>query len=488
MPKAIVIGSGIAGIATAIRLRVQGYDVSVFEANSYPGGKLSQIEKDGFRFDAGPSLFTLPAYVDELFTLAQKNPRDYFNYIRIDKACDYFYEDGTHVAAWADPLAFAQEVEAKTGVSSDSILRKLDTARYRYEKASKIFLENNLRDKKTWLSKDVAKALLHIHKLGIFGSMHNENMAGFKDARLVQLFDRFATYNGSDPYRAPGILNSIPHLEHNLGTYFPVGGMHAITESLYKLSLDLGIVYEFNNKVEQIKIKDGQAYGISIQHDFVPADIVFCNMDFFHAYKKLLPNIKAPKRILNQERSSSALIFYWGMRKTFSKLGLHNIFFSQNYQAEFEHLFQSKTLFSDPTVYINISSKFEKSHAPADCENWFVMINVPANTGQDWDTLIQNARKAIIEKLNRMLKENIESLIICEEILEPRTIESKTSSYRGSLYGTSSNSQFAAFLRHPNQNSSIKNLYFCGGSVHPGGGIPLSLLSAKISTNMLLNK
>lgn len=487
MQKAIVIGSGIAGLAAAIRLRVKGFEVEVFEANAYPGGKLSVIEKDGFRFDAGPSLFTLPQYVDELFALAGKNPRDYFNFIKIDKACDYFYEDGTQLQAWAEPSVFAEEVERKTGVKKEAILKKLKSASYRYEKASRIFLENNLRDVNTWLSKDVVSALTQIHKLGIFGSMHEENAKEFQDERLVQLFDRYATYNGSDPYRAPGILNSIPHLEHNIGTFFPKGGMYAITQSLFELCKSLGVDFQFNTAVEEILLKDKKALGIRTKNEAHYADYIFCNMDVFHAYHKLLPAQAAPKRVLNQERSSSALIFYWGIKKTFDKLSLHNIFFSQNYQAEFDHIFQKKSLYHDPTVYINISSKYEVADAPSGCENWFVMINVPANTGQDWDTWIPLAREHIINKLSRMLQTDINDLIVCEEMLEPRSIESKTSSYRGSLYGTSSNNQFAAFLRHPNQNSKIKNLYFCGGSVHPGGGIPLSLLSAKIATQMLLN-
>ncbi len=183
---------------------------------------------------------------------------------------------------------------------------------------------------------------------------------------------------------------------------------------------------------------------------------------------------------MQQERSSSALIFYWGIKKQFTQLDLHNIFFSEDYKAEFDHIWQQKTIYHNPTVYLNISSKLKPDDAPEGCENWFIMINVPANTGQDWDTLIADARKNIIQKLSGVLGEDIGSLIVTESILDPRSIESKTSSYQGSIYGTSSNSKFAAFLRHANRSSKIKNMYFCGGSVHPGGGIPLCLLSAKI--------
>ena len=215
------------------------------------------------------------------------------------------------------------------------------------------------------------------------------------------------------------------------------------------------------------------------------AEVVVNNMDMVNAYKTILKKQEQPKLLLNQPKSSSALIFYWGIKKVFSELDLHNILFSDNYPEEFAHIFKKGSIYSDPTVYINITSVYRPEDAPEGCMNWFTMINVPNNQGQDWDQLIQEARKAIIAKINRILKTDLEPLIAVEEILEPRTIESKTSSAHGALYGNSSNNKFAAFLRHANYSSKIKNLYFCGGSVHPGGGIPLSLLSAKITTEMV---
>jgi len=188
---------------------------------------------------------------------------------------------------------------------------------------------------------------------------------------------------------------------------------------------------------------------------------------------------------LNQPKSSSALIFYWGIDHFFPELDLHNIFFSQDYQQEFEHIFQKKTIYRDPTVYVNVTAKYKADDAPPGNENWFTMINVPNNTGQDWDTLINQARKYITDKVSRRLGVDIGSKIVAEDILDPRTIESRTSSSQGALYGNSSNNRYAAFLRHANFSRKIKGLYFCGGSVHPGGGIPLSLLSAKIAVDQI---
>ena len=199
----------------------------------------------------------------------------------------------------------------------------------------------------------------------------------------------------------------------------------------------------------------------------------------------MLNNDDKAKKILQQERSSSALVFYWGIKKEFEQLQLHNIFFSDNYEAEFDCLFRKKTLYADPTVYVNITSIMEPGHAPAGKANWFVMINAPANVAQDWEAIKAEARKNIIQKLNVVLGQDIEALIETEEILDPVTIEERTASYQGSLYGTSSNSKLAAFLRHPNFTKKIKGLYFCGGTVHPGGGIPLCLKAAKIVSGLI---
>ena len=321
--------------------------------------------------------------------------------------------------------------------------------------------------------------MLAIPGLDLFTSMNAVNRRHLKHPKLVQLFNRFATYNGSNPYKAPGLLSIIPHFEHHIGAFFPRGGMYNITKSIHELAERKGVTFHFNTPVREIIVEEGRAVALQLDEGIATFGRIISNMDVFFTYRKLLPRERHPERTLRQQKSTSALIFYWGIRRQFPELGLHNIFFSEDYQAEFRHLEEGE-IFTDPTVYINITQKYEPGDAPDGCENWFTMINVPYNSGQDWDALIEQSRKQILEKLSRMLKVDIEPLIECEEILEPRTIESKTASHLGALYGTSSNNRMAAFLRHPNFSSRIKGLYFCGGSVHPGGGIPLALLSAKI--------
>ncbi|MGB0862683.1 MAG: 1-hydroxycarotenoid 3,4-desaturase CrtD [Saprospiraceae bacterium] len=478
-----IIGSGIGGLATAIRLAVKGHSVEVFEANSYPGGKLSSFDLGEYRFDAGPSLFTMPHFIEDLFELAGKDIKNYFDYFKTDKVCHYFWEDGTNITAFAAPEKFAEEVENKLNVKGTTLLKALKDAKRKYDLTAEVFLHRSLHKPLNYLNKETLKGVLAMPTLDMMTSINQVNKRLNND-KLTQLFNRFATYNGSNPYKASGIMTSIPHLEHGFGTFFPKGGMNAITKSLFKLAKELGVQFHFNQKVEEILIRNKQAKGIRIGSEKYDFDAVVSNMDVFFTYEKLLPTAKHPTKILKQPKSSSALIFYWGMEKKFPQLGLHNILFSENYKAEFDHIFNKKTVYDDPTVYINISSKYESSDAPDGCENWFTMINVPANEGQDWDKIIETVRENTIQKVSRMLKTDIRPLIKVEEILEPRTIESKTWSHKGALYGTSSNNLMSAFLRHPNFSRKIKNLYFCGGSVHPGGGIPLCLLSAKIVSDV----
>lgn len=484
--KVLIIGAGIAGIATAIRLAVKGYIVEVFEANDYPGGKLAEIKQDGFRFDAGPSLLTMPQYVDELFKLAGKDPSQFFSYQRLDIICKYFYEGGSQLNAYADEQRFVKEVDELTG-EGKVLQQYINKSSRIYELTDHLFLQRSLDQLKTFLSWKAFKSLLHFGEIDTFRTMHEANSQFFADSRLQQYADRYATYNGSNPYQAPATLNVIPHLEQHFGAYFPKEGMYQITNCLVELAKSLGVKFRYRSKVDEIVLKDKKAVGVKVNGEIINADIVVSNMDVWFTYHRLLSQYPQfhPKKILNQERSSSALIFYWGIKKQFPELELHNIFFSSDYEAEFEHIWQRQTIYHDPTVYINITSKFKPDDAPPDCENWFVMINVPANKGQNWDKFIADARGNIIKKLSRILEVGVAELIVSESILDPRSIESRTSSYQGSIYGTSSNNRYAAFLRHANRSSKIKSLYFCGGSVHPGGGIPLCLLSAKIVSDLI---
>ena len=488
MKKAIIIGSGIGGIATALRLRSMNYDVTVFENNNYPGGKLASFDLGPYRFDAGPSLLTMPHFIDELFDLFNENPRDYFNYKKKDISCRYFWDDGTKLNAYSEKSKFINEINKVLGVKESTISTYLLNAKRKYDLTKSMFLEQSLHKLKTYLSKDLLIGLYNVFSFQINKTLNQVNELELKEPHLVQLFNRFATYNGSSPYKTPGMMTLVQHLEQEYGTYVSDKGMNNITKSLYDLALRQGIDFKFNSFVSQILVSGKRAIGVSVGEESYSSDIVVSNMDIVPTYRNLLKNYYQPEKTLSQERSSSALIFYWGINKEFKNLDLHNIFFSNDYKKEFQSIFEKKSIFSDPTVYINITSKDVKGDAPDNCENWFVMINSPNDSGQDWDNMIDEVKSNILKKINRLLNIDLEDYIEYEKVYTPKTIESNTQSYMGSLYGSSSNNLMSAFLRHPNFSNKILNLYFCGGSVHPGGGIPLCLLSAKIVSQLIKNK
>ena len=483
--KAVIIGAGIGGIAAAIRTARLGYDVEVYEAAEGPGGKLSSFVHDGYRFDRGPSLFTMPHYVDELFELCGENPRDHFTYRREEIVCRYFWDSGERLIAYADPDRFSTEAARVFGVPADAVSAALAAGNEKYAVSGRTFLEKPLHKASTWLNSAVAKTTLQLGKMDLFESMHEVNERLLGHPKLVQLFDRFATYNGSNPYRAPGILTVIPTFEHLIGTFLPEGGMYDITASLVELAERQGVKFNFGVAVREILDVAGEVTGVDLEDGArVDADVVVSNADVHAFYDKLMPQAKRPERTLAQERSTSALIFYWGVRGDFPELGLHNIFFSEDYRREFEAL-QSGTIDDDFTVYVNVTSKYVRGESPDGSENWFVMVNAPYDRGQDWPATLDRIRAKTLAKLSATLGVDLAQRIDVERTWTPPGIAADTGSHLGALYGTSSNSKWAAFLRHRNRSKQYDNLYFVGGSVHPGGGVPLALLSAKIAADLM---
>ncbi len=481
-----IIGAGIGGLALSIRLANQGFKVTIFEKNSYPGGKLSELNTNGFRFDKGPSLFTMPSLIDELTNLQGSSHS--FEYQKLEVITNYFYPDGTQLKASANIEEFAEEVHLKLNEKKETVLKHIKRNAFYFKTTEDLFLKQSLHQIKNFINFKTLKGILLSPFLGLFSTMHEKNSRTFSNPKTVQLFNRFATYNGSNPYKAPALINMISHLEFNLGAYLPKKGMHQITSHLVELAEEANVEIKYNAPVETIeigsnnKISSIKSNGVNYTFDIVASDV-----DLHVLYKYLLPESYTPKKLIQQEKSSSAYVFYWGINKEFEELGLHNILFSDDYKKEFDHLFSEQFPTDDPTIYINITSKYCKEDAPQGCENWFVMVNVPHNKNEsiNYETAI---RKNIIEKINSILKTDIEKYIITESTLSPIDIENQTSSYGGSLYGNSSNNKFAAFLRHANYSSSIKNLYLVGGSVHPGGGIPLCLFSAKIASQLIVER
>lgn len=487
MKKAIVIGAGIGGIAAAIRLSKKGYSVQVFESSEGPGGKLSEFKMGEYRFDRGPSLFTLPQFVEELFSLCNEDMSEHFSYSELPILCKYWYPDGFVFEAKGDKEENIRAIVKAFDEDERKVKAFFEKAEFIYKTTAPLFLESPLKLSRLYKTKAFWTGVLRIPRLPLLGSYTIQLKKYFKNPKTIQYFQRYATYNGSSPYKTPALMQLLPHVEQGIGAFIPEKGMYDITHQLYKLALRQGVQFIFNSKVEEIIVEKDNASGIRLNGiEIEKADLVVSNMDVYPTYKKLLPSEREPEVILNQEKSSSALIFYWGLRDYVNKsLSIHNIFFSDDYFDEFRQIFEGNQLSQDPTVYVHITSKHISSDAPINGENWFVMVNAPNNKGQNWDEIVEKTREDIIQKLEKMLGEKIRERISCEHIWTPKGIESDTSSHLGALYGNASNSASAAFFRHANDSSHIGNLYFVGGSVHPGGGVPLAILSAKTMSDLI---
>ena len=476
---AIVIGAGIAGLSSAIRLAAKGVHVTVLEQQDTYGGKMGVWEQDGYRYDTGPSLFTMPQYVNELLTIDGKSDVT-FEYDELENIGNYFWEDGTQMTATKDVEQLKDEFLKQLSEPKENIDAYLADSKIKFEITNHVFLEKSLHKLKTYLSWGTVKSFFRLSKVDIFKNMNAQNELRFNNPKTVQFFNRYATYNGSNPYQASATLNVIPHYEFGFGAFFPKKGIRSIADALYQKAIHLGVIFQFSTQVSKVE-KIGERY---IVNGDTESDILICNMDVASAAKGPLKNFVSSKR-KKYEPSSSALIFYWGIDREFKELDLHNIFFSSDYMKEFENIFHNRKIDNDPTVYIHISSKCKVDDAPVGCENWFVMVNAPYVAGQDWEKMINEARENILIKVSKRLGTDISRHIKLEHKLTPELIQSKTGSYKGALYGSSSNDRMAAFLRQPNFSSGHKGLYFCGGSVHPGGGIPLCLLSGKITTDII---
>jgi phytoene desaturase len=478
----IVIGAGLAGLAASIRLRKEGKSVLVLEKSDKPGGKLDEFSWKEYRWDKGPSLFTEPHLIDELFELCGKDPRDYYDYKSLSESCRYFFNDKNPIVFYRNKEQLSKELAAIA--STDEIQRMedyLQESESFYNSIGDFFLSNSKPGLKDVFKIEMLKRYPKFLKQQMLTTLNGFNNKRLKNPKLVQIFNRYGTYNGSNPFAMSGLYSMIPHLEMNQGAFFPTKGMRSIVLALQKLAKEEGVEILCNESSVVRPKNDG--FDVMCSKNFHANQLV-CAIDHLTFYKNVIKDTDSFASYKKQERSTSALVFYFAINKSFTSLDLHNIFFSNNYEEEFDHLFNKKVIPTDPTYYVHISSKSCENDAPKDCENWFVMVNMPAGVTPN-QTQRESIKKQFFIRMSTHLETNIEDHIVHEEFWDSESIQMDTGSFQGALYGPSSNSTLSALTRHDNSSKKYKDLYFCGGTVHPGGGIPLVMRSAKIVSNLM---
>ncbi|HNT27074.1 MAG TPA: phytoene desaturase family protein [bacterium] len=489
MKRIAVIGAGFGGLAASAILAHRGYAVEVFEQQSGPGGKAGDLRLDGWRFDTGPSLFTMPAVFEKCFALAGGDLNAALTHEPMELITRYFWDDGSTLDAWQDTDRFATEVEKKLGDGAEAVKRYLKRAKKIYDTTADIFLYGDPWDPLNIVRLSGWRALAGLPFIAPFTTMDRFHRRYFKDERTIQLFDRYATYTGSDPYRAPATLAIIPHVEYAIGARNLRGGVTALVRAMHTLAEKNGAIFHFNAPVDRILKKNERAAGIVTGGADIPFDAVVSNADVTHTYLSLLQSeSEAADRYQRHEPSVSGVVFYWAMRETFPELTVNNIFFSADYRREFEEIFDRHRCGSDPTVYVNITSKFDAADAPAGGENWFVLVNAPYDDHQDWDIEVTRLRDTVIAKVSRLIGRDIEPFIAHEQVRTPKILRELTNTNHGSIYDISSNDPMAAFRRQPARCADHPGVFFCGGSAHPGGGMPLATLSGMMAADAVTRR
>lgn len=515
MTKAIIIGAGLGGLAASCRLAARGVRVTVIERNATVGGKVNFVKANGYSFDTGASLLTMRHVVEDLFAACGRRVEDYLTLEPLEPICRYQWTDGVTFDASTNLEHTENEIARFAPGDVAGFRAYLTNARRKYEVAERTFLAYSLNALPRLLRPRYVRDLA---MLSSWQTLDKHNARYFSSSHLRQVFNRYATYNGSSPFETPATFALIPYVEFGLGAWYVRGGMYQLPRALWRLASELGVRFELNAQVTSIVIERGIARGVRFVREprdeqdsavsnttneiddrqsythRARADFVVANSDAIETYRRLIKPEARRKSFTDEklnriEPSSSGFVLLLGVRRKYAQLAHHNIFFSDDYAREFQLMFKELRPADNPTIYVCATSRTDVSQAPKDSENLFVLVNAPATSAHVcWESEKQSYRNLIINKLEAFGLEGLSAAIEVERTITPEDFQTRYCAYRGAIYGVSSNGMMSAFLRPPNAPRDIKNLYFAGGATHPGGGIPLVLLSGKMAAELALTK
>lgn len=484
MSAVVVVGAGVGGLAAAARLAAQGHHVTVVEQAEQVGGKLGILDQQGFRFDTGPSLVTLPQVFRELFD-ATGDPLDEVLTLRqVEPIAHYRFADGTELDSSADVDTFYGNLDdAIGGTAADDWRRFLRRSERIWHATHQPFLESPLHGLRSLLAQS-----WKLHDLATIApgrSLRSLGRQYLHDPRLRIFLDRYATYSGSDPRKAPAALAVIPYVEQAFGAWYVEGGLHLLGQAIATRATDLGARLVLGTRVTAIETSGGKASGVLMDDGTrLPADVVVANADATTVYEQLLTDgraVRGAQRRLRRTASSfSGFVLLLGLRGRTPGLRHHTVLFPRDYDAEFDAVFEGRVA-DDPTVYV--SAPPDPSLAPAGDESWFVLVNAARHGQVDWDIEGSGYADRVLDLMaQRGL--DVRDRIAFREVRTPADLERATGSPGGAIYGSSSNGTMAAFLR-PANRSPVPGLFLVGGSSHPGGGLPLVTLSARIVAGLV---
>lgn len=492
MSRVVVIGAGVGGMAVAARLAVRRHDVTVLEQADRVGGKLHTYRRDGFAFDTGPSLFTLPAVYRDLFLKTGGPLEEAVDLQPVEPGFGYHFADGSSVVVpGVDPARAARAFdEAFGGSAAEDWRRLIDRGGQMWRLTREPFLQSPLDGWRTLLKVASPSAVRTVAPRTTLRQLGEEYLA---DPRLRQVLDRYATYSGSDPRRAPAVFATIPYMEQTFGAWHLGGGIGTLADALEVRCRERGVDIRLQQDVTDVVTRDGAAVGVRVNGELLGADIVIANADAHHLYTDLVhdPAGRKPARALAKAAPAlSGFVMLLAVRGRTPGIHHHNVWFPADYDGEFDAIFgRTPHAAQDPAIYACVPDD-PAMRPDSDSESWFILVNTPRNgDGSDGtvDWAAPGVAEAYADRLLALLAArgtDIRDRILWRELRTPADLERTTRAPGGSIYGSSSNGPRAAFQR-PANRSPIAGLYLVGGSAHPGGGLPLVGMGAEIVADLI---
>jgi len=490
-----VIGAGLGGLAAACTLAARGYKVVLFERNEWLGGKAAQLEGDGFRFDMGPTIVTIPSVLRRIFAEAGRRMEDYLDMVRLDPQWRCFFDDGSVLNLLQDPQKMARSL-GRFAPGTNSGQRYLDfiklserlndiSQRYFFYKSI-----GGLRDMIDFKTSFDPKVLGDVLAMRMGRSVAGTVRSFTPDARVAQMMDHFTQYVGSSPYGSPAVLCGIAHMQTDEGIWYPMGGTRAVPVALEKLARELGVEIYTNTFITKILTQGGKVTGARTNHGVeIPLQAVVSNCDSVRTHRELINGAVGAKfeKRRNYEAACSGVVLYLGLKKRYDHLAHHDFVFSRDPKEEFDHIYTKGEPAPDPTCYLAATTCSEPATAPKGAEALYVLVHTPyLRPHHDWKKMLPAYRKVIIEKLKTTGQmPDIEERIVFERALTPQDINDRYHVLNGAIYGLASHGKFLGAFKPGNRSPDLSGLYLAGGSAHPGPGMPMVLMSGWIAADTL---
>ncbi|WP_411842490.1 phytoene desaturase family protein [Salinicoccus sp. HZC-1] len=480
--KAIVIGGGLGGLSAAITLKQNGFDVALYEKNDHLGGKLNRHEQDGFGFDLGPSLLTMPYIMERLFARSGRDMSDYVEIEAVPLQWRSFFPDKTSIDLYSDLEKMAHENPDLSRKDMADYERFLMYAKGIDRLTLPGYFEKGFDDIRSIIK--FHGPLTALKGFDYFSTMQQGIDRRISNPYMRDMLGYFIKYVGSSAYDAPAVLNMMAHMQHEQGVWYVRGGLHRLAEGITQLAEDIGVEIHTNQAIKTA-ITDGQKsiqYIVLENGTTVQADYYVSNMEVLPFYRHVLD---APPKNLNKlekklEPASSGLVLHLGVDHMYPQLRHHNFFFSKDSKKNYKEVFDKKVLPGDPTIYVVNTNKTDASQAPPSHENLKILPHIPPLQEKEYTKAdYMKFRDRVLTKLEDMGLEGLREHIVTEYMLTPHDIESLYNSDHGAIYGTVSDRKKNKGFKHPKSAQHVENLYFAGGTVNPGGGMPMVTLSGQ---------